>query len=164
MIALRDFVPQDAAFIVNTLNDEQVIRFLSPKIPFPYTQSDAQWWITHGAQKGIVKAITVKNQLAGCIGVMPGEFEYCRSGEIGYWLNKNFWGQGIMTKAMTLIVKNVFSHSEITRIHGAVFSGNTGSMNVLIKSGFNAEAILKNAIYKNSQFYDSHIFSLLKEE
>jgi len=43
-----------------------------------------------------------------------------------------------------------------------VFAGNTGSMKALIKSGFEQEAVLKQAIYKNGVFYNSHIFSKLK--
>ncbi|ASM51838.1 hypothetical protein PESP_b0248 [Pseudoalteromonas espejiana DSM 9414] len=69
MIILRDFKPQDAPHIINTLNDEQVTRFLSSKIPFPYTQADADWWINQGSKNGIIKAIVVNEQFAGCIGI-----------------------------------------------------------------------------------------------
>ncbi|KPZ58044.1 GNAT family N-acetyltransferase [Pseudoalteromonas sp. P1-7a] len=162
MITLRDFKQQDAPHIIKTLNDEQVTRFLSSKIPFPYTQADADWWINQGAKNGIIKAIIVNEQFAGCIGITPGEFEYSRSGEIGYWLNNHFWGQGIITHAITQICDEAFKNSNLNRIFGAVFAGNTGSIKALTKCGFEAEAILKQAIYKNGVFYDSHIFSKLK--
>lgn len=162
MITLRDFKQQDAPHIIKTLNDEQVTRFLSSKIPFPYTQADADWWINQGAKNGIIKAIIVNEQFAGCIGITPGEFEYSRSGEIGYWLNNHFWGQGIITHAITQICDEAFKNSNLNRIFGAVFAGNTGSIKALTKCGFEAEAILKQAIYKNGVFYDSHILSKLK--
>ncbi|TMO77192.1 GNAT family N-acetyltransferase [Pseudoalteromonas sp. S3776] len=162
MITLRDFKQQDAPHIIKTLNDEQVTRFLSSKIPFPYTQADADWWINQGAKNGIIKAIIVNEQFAGCIGITPGEFEYSRSGEIGYWLNNHFWGRGIITHAITQICDEAFKNSNLNRIFGAVFAGNTGSIKALTKSGFEAEAILKQAIYKDGVFYDSHIFSKLK--
>lgn len=162
MITLRDFKPQDAPHIINTLNDEQVTRFLSSKIPFPYTQADADWWINQGSKNGIIKAIIVNEQFAGCIGITPGEFEYSRSGEIGYWLNSHFWGQGVMSKAILQICDDAFKSSNLNRIFGAVFTGNTGSIKALTKCGFEAEAILKQAIYKDGVFYDSHIFSKLK--
>ncbi|MDC9503713.1 MULTISPECIES: GNAT family N-acetyltransferase [unclassified Pseudoalteromonas] len=162
MITLRDFKPKDAPHIINTLNDEQVTRFLSSKIPFPYTQADADWWINQGPKSGIVKAIVVDEQFAGCIGITPGEFEYSRSGEIGYWLNSHFWGQGVMTHAISHICDDAFKSSNLNRIFGAVFAGNTGSIKALTKCGFKAEAVLKQAIYKHGVFYDSHIFSKLK--
>jgi ribosomal-protein-alanine N-acetyltransferase len=162
MITLRDFQPHDVPHIIKTLNDGLVTRFLSSKIPFPYTQADADWWINQGSKKGIIKAIVVNGQCAGCIGITPGEFEYSRSGEIGYWLNSHFWGQGIMTHAITQICDEAFKNSNLNRIFGAVFAGNTGSIEALTKCGFEAEAVLKHAIYKDGVFYDSHIFSKLK--
>ncbi|CAM2831930.1 GNAT family N-acetyltransferase [Pseudoalteromonas distincta] len=166
MITLRDFQPHDAPHIIKTLNDEQVTRYLSSKIPFPYTQADADWWINQGSKNDVidatVKAIVVNEQFAGCIGITPGEFEYSHSGEIGYWLNKAYWGQGIITRAIALICEEAFAQSNLNRIFGAVFAGNTGSMKALSKSGFEQEAVLKQAIYKNGVFYNSHIFSKLK--
>ncbi|MDQ2042834.1 GNAT family N-acetyltransferase [Pseudoalteromonas sp. 20-92] len=164
MITLRDFKAQDAPFIINTLNDEQVTRYLSSKIPFPYTQADADWWINQGSKNGIIKAIVVNGEFAGCIGITSGEFEYSHSGEIGYWLNKTYWGQGIITRAIELTCEEAFAQSNLNRIFGAVFAGNTGSMKALTKSGFEQEAVLKQAIYKNGVFYNNHIFSKLKAD
>ncbi|KTD97599.1 GNAT family N-acetyltransferase [Pseudoalteromonas sp. H71] len=162
MITLRDFQPHDAPHIIKTLNDGLVTRFLSSKIPFPYTQADADWWINQGSKNGIIKAIVVNGQFAGCIGITPGEFEYNRSGEIGYWLNSHFWRQGIITLAITQICDEAFKNSNLNRIFGAVFAGNIGSIKALTKCGFEAEATLKHAIYKDGVFYNSHIFSKLK--
>ena len=162
MINLREFKAQDAPFIISTLNDEQVTRYLSSKIPFPYTQADANWWINQGSKNGIIKAIEVNGVFAGCIGITPGEFEYSHSGEIGYWLNKAYWGQGIITRAIELLCNETFANSNLNRIFGAVFAGNNGSMKALTKSGFEQEAVLKQAIYKNGDFYNNHIFSKLK--
>jgi len=162
MITLRDFQPQDAPHIIKTLNDEQVTRYLSSKIPFPYTHADADWWINQGSKNGIIKAIVVNGEFAGCIGITSGEFEYSHSGEIGYWLNKAHWGQGIITRAIELICEEAFAQSNLNRIFGAVFAGNIASEKALTNNGFEAEAVLKQAIYKNGVFYNSHIFSKLK--
>jgi hypothetical protein len=45
MITLRDFTIEDTERLVEALNDCEVTRFLSTKIPSPYTYSDAKWWI-----------------------------------------------------------------------------------------------------------------------
>ena len=164
MITLRAFKQHDTFQIVTILNDQQVARYLSSKIPFPYTQADAQWWVNQGSKFGIIKAIEVDGLCVGCIGINPGEFEYSRSGEIGYWLSQQYWGQGIITQAIGLLTKEVFKSTNLNRIHAAVFAGNAGSMKALLKSGFNTEAILKQAIYKNGHYFDSHIFSMLKTE
>lgn len=52
--------------------------------------------------------------------------------EITYWIDKNFWGQGIATKAL-----RQFLFVETTRpIFGRVAFDNFGSQKVLEKSGF----------------------------
>ena len=164
MITLRDFTIEDTERLVEVLNDCEVTRFLSTKIPSPYTHSDAEWWILQGSKTGIVKAIEFNRQLIGCIGVAPGEFEYQRSGEIGYWLDRQYWHRGLMAAAIAQITKHVFSHTQMVRIFATVFADNIGSQKLLLKCGFESEAILRKAIYKHQQFYDAHIFATLKDK
>jgi RimJ/RimL family protein N-acetyltransferase len=162
VVLLRDFIENDIDRLVSILNDELVTKFLSTKIPSPYTQEDARWWIEEGSNSPLVKAICLNGVLVGCIGVNRGEFEYQKSGEIGYWLAKKYWRQGITSVAIQQMTKQVFANTDIIRIFASVFSGNTASMNLLLKSGFKQEATLKKAIFKNDQFYDNHIFAKLK--
>jgi RimJ/RimL family protein N-acetyltransferase len=162
LLVLRPFKECDLDSLVSILNDENVTRYLSTKIPSPYTASDAKWWIEEGSHHGIVRAIIVDNICIGCIGVMPGEYEYKRSGEIGYWLAQSAWRKGLMSKAIVQLCEEVFTTSDIVRIHAAVFSGNTPSMRLLEKCGFVEEAILNQAIFKNGIFYNKHVFSLIK--
>ncbi|HCB09639.1 MAG TPA: GNAT family N-acetyltransferase, partial [Alteromonas sp.] len=49
MITLRSFVPADVPELVKLLNDGAVTRFLSTKIPQPYTPDDASWWVEEGS-------------------------------------------------------------------------------------------------------------------
>lgn len=58
MIWLREMKHEDKSQFVQFLNDERVIKFLSSRIPFPYTETDAEWWVTRGSKDdGIVSAI-----------------------------------------------------------------------------------------------------------
>ncbi len=164
MITLRDFESGDAQRLVTILNDSAVNAFLSTKIPLPYKHEDALWWIEEGSRGELIKAISVDGVLVGCIGVNRGDFEYQRSGEIGYWLAKDHWRQGIMTQAIQKLTAQVFANTDIVRIFGCVFSGNQPSMQLLLNAGFELEAILKHAIFKQGQFYDSHVFAKLKPD
>ena len=58
MVTLRDFNQNDIDRLVHILNDEAVTKFLSTKIPNPYTKEDAAWWVNEGSQSGIIKAIS----------------------------------------------------------------------------------------------------------
>lgn len=163
MIDLRDFRQEDIEPLVIILNDPDVTQYLSTKIPQPYTQDDALWWVNEGSKLGYIKAITLDGVLVGCIGVNRGEFEYSRSGEIGYWLAKPYWRQGITSLAIGRMLDFVFTQTDIERIFAAVFSDNQPSMRLLLKSGFSQEAVLQKAIYKNGHFYHSHIFTFLRQ-
>ncbi|NVK24955.1 MAG: GNAT family N-acetyltransferase [Gammaproteobacteria bacterium] len=158
MIALRDFTDNDINDLVVALNNKAVTQFLSSKIPSPYTQKDAKWWVNEGSKGDLIKAITFNGQFAGCIGVERGEFEYHRSGEIGYWITQEFWRKGIASAALETMTNYVFTNTDIVRIYASVFSDNTASMQLLLKLGFEQEAVLQKAIFKHAQFYNSHIF------
>ncbi|PCK31219.1 GNAT family N-acetyltransferase [Pseudoalteromonas piscicida] len=162
MYTLRSFQLSDKARLIAILNDPDITRYLSTKIPQPYTEQDALWWINEGSKLGYIRAICEGDLLIGCIGVTPGEFEYERSGEIGYWLEKSHWRRGVAHFAIQKLIKVVFSESKIERIFASVFDGNVASMKLLQKSGFEQEAVLKRAIFKQGIFYDNHLFAILK--
>lgn len=159
---LRKFDEKDSPRLVAILNHPQVIQFLSTKIPVPYTQKDAHWWINEGSTFGFIRAIEVDGSVVGCIGVNRGEFEYSRSGEIGYWLAPAYWRQGIMKQAISEVVSTIFNTTDIVRIFASVFSENTGSRSLLINCGFEAEGVHKDAIFKKGRFYDNHVFAIRK--
>jgi RimJ/RimL family protein N-acetyltransferase len=162
MITLRDFNEGDAEQLVCILNDPEMIKYLSSRIPTPYTLKDAQWWISTGSNTSMVKAIDFNGFLVGCIGAEQGEFEYKRSAEIGYWIAKDFWRRGIATHAINEITSLVFNTTDIIRLFACVLSTNKASMHVLVKCGFELESVHKKAMYKNDEFYDNHLFSVLK--
>lgn len=162
MFTLRDFSESDIDRLIDILNDDAVTQYLSTKIPFPYTKEDAIWWVKEGSNSELIKAISVDGILVGCIGINTGEFEYERSGEIGYWLARSHWRKGITSAAIRQLSEYAFSHTNMVRLFASVFSSNIPSMQLLLKSGFQQEAILERSIFKNGHFYNNHIFSLLK--
>ncbi len=162
MITLRDFKEEDTSALLTILNEPKVVKYLSSRIPKPYTLEDAHWWVFTGSKIGIVKAIEYNGTLIGCVGADRGVFEYQRSAEVGYWIAKDYWGQGFATQAIKQFIPCVFETSDIVRLFASVFSPNTASERVLTKCGFTLEAIQKRAIFKEGKFYNSHLFSLLR--
>ncbi|MEH6559446.1 MAG: GNAT family protein [Oceanicoccus sp.] len=162
MIGLRKFSPEDSTALVALLNNYKVTRYLSTRLPFPYSPQDADWWISTGCKNGIVRAITVDGELAGCVGAEVGAFEESRAAEIGYWLGEPFWGAGHATHALDALTRMVFSETDIVRIYAPVFSPNLASMRVLEKCGYQLEGIFRKGCYKDGTFYDRHIFAKIQ--
>lgn len=56
--------------------------------------------------------------------------------ELGYWLGKPFWGQGIMPEAAKEMLRHAFEDIEMTKVWCGFYEGNTKSKRVQEKVGF----------------------------
>ncbi|MEM8909575.1 MAG: GNAT family N-acetyltransferase, partial [Bacteroidota bacterium] len=83
------------------------------------------------------------------------------SGEIGYWLNQDFQGQGIISRACQALVNYGFSHHALNRIEIKVARQNTKSRAIPLRLGFVLEGTLRQAIFRDQQYYDLDIFGRL---
>jgi [ribosomal protein S5]-alanine N-acetyltransferase len=161
MILIRDVKEEDAKTIALLLNNANVAKYLTSKIPYPYRIEDATWWVTTGSKEGINKAIEHDGNFVGAIGVTPGQFENQRSAEIGYWLGEPYWGQGLATEALSKMTKIIFSTTDIVRLFAPVFEPNSASKRVLEKCGYYQESVQKKALFKHGQLYDACVFAKL---
>ncbi|WHI46983.1 GNAT family N-acetyltransferase [Microbulbifer sp. VAAF005] len=149
MVKLRDLTKRDEPLLVEYLNNTLVLEYLSSRIPYPYTAEDAAWWVEVGSKEvGIVKAIECDGVLCGVISMYKQEFEHSHSGEIGYWIAKEYWGKGIATEALMRFSSDIFSSGKVVRLFASVFSGNDGSVRVLQKAGFDLEGVLNCSVRK----------------
>ena len=159
MIKLRDFSENDISSIARFANNANVSNYLTSSMPYPYTTEDAKWWVEIGSKEGeVFKAIDLNGECVGSIGVHRGITEHKFSGEIGFWLAEEYWGQGYTTEAVSKMTSYIFNETDIVRLYARVFSPNKASMLVLEKCGYVLEGILKKEIFKNGEFYDDHIY------
>jgi len=130
---LRKFTIQDASRVANLVGDELVSRWTS-NIPFPYTKQDAIEWITSTSKDSDRHpyAVEIDGEVVACVSFWPaGE----NTVEVGYWVGKKYWGQGICTHALSkLMCHEVFPKK--SEIVARVTEGNIGSESVLQKCGF----------------------------
>jgi len=75
-----------------------------------------------------MQTIFVNETIAGSI----SKFEMEGEAEITYWIDRNFWGQGIGTRAL----KQFLTIETMRPIFGRVAFDNFGSQKILEKSGF----------------------------
>ena len=126
---------------------------------------DGKAYLAMIAKENPVKvfAIEVDGKAVGSIGISPQSDIHEKSAEMGYWLAEEYWGQGIMTKAIQEVVEYGFRTFDIVSIFARPFSINLKSQRVLEKAGFVFEVRLKNALFKNGEFMDEIIYAKLKE-
>ena len=101
-----------------------------------------------------MRTIKVNTLITGSIAkfVMEGE------ANITYWIDRNFWGQGIATSALHSFLKI----ETIRPIHARVAFDNFGSQKVLEKCGFYKEATLKASVYKYDEYLDEHLYAIFR--
>ena len=153
-------------FKLNALCNSIDRSFLSDRIPYPYTDRDAEAWLLMVSRldgsEGIFRAIKKDGQLIGNISVEKKADIYRLDGEIGYFLLDEYKGQGIMTEAVSQICELAFSELDICRITGLVFAENTASARVLEKNGFKPEGCMNQAVIKNGMLHDLLVYGKLK--
>lgn len=166
-VKLRKWQKKDIPALMKQANNYHIWLNLTDNFPHPYTENDAEGWIELNAYIAPAQnlAIVVNGKLAGGIGLVEKQGNWARTAEIGYWLGEEFWGQGIMTRALKKFVSYVFeAFPEIYRLEANVVSYNAASSKVLEKSGFICEGILKKRFLKNDKLWDIHFYAILKED
>jgi RimJ/RimL family protein N-acetyltransferase len=162
---LRKWNEADLDSLVKYANNWNVAKWLTNGFPYPYTREDGKAYLTMIANDNPMKvfAIEVGGEAVGSIGIFPQSDIHEKNAEIGYWLAEEYWGQGIITKAIQEIVEYGFRTFDIVRIFARPFSTNLKSQRVLEKAGFKLEARLEKALFKNEEFMDELIYAKLND-
>lgn len=159
-IVLRPWQKQDAQELASVANNKNIWNNVRDALPSPYTVMDALQWISHvNEQKPPLNfAIVYQGQVVGSIGCKPKDDVSRRTIEIGYFVGENYWGRGVATEAVRLLVDFIETRMDVLRIYAHVFAGNKPSMKVLQKNGFYLEAINRKAAFKNNELLDDYIW------
>ncbi|GKU27406.1 GNAT family N-acetyltransferase [Clostridium folliculivorans] len=84
---------------------------------------------------------------------------------VGYFLAERYWGNGIASEALSLLIKFLFETANINRIQAEVMPKNMASKHVLIKNGFMKEGLLRQAsLWSGKGVVDLEIYGFLKED
>lgn len=80
---------------------------------------------------------------------------------LGYWIGKRYAGQGLMTDAVTALVRFAFDRLGFHRIEAACLATNVASRRVLTKAGFTAEGTARKYLKINGIWQDHLLFAIV---
>ncbi|KZN61790.1 hypothetical protein N473_22040 [Pseudoalteromonas luteoviolacea CPMOR-1] len=165
-VVLRPLEPTDGVELVNHLNNPNVIRYLSDRLPKPYTPQDAKWWLEVGqSQNALNYAIEYDGQFCGVIGAyLPDDLSSPQDAELGYWLGECFWGNGIGTHAVVLFIAKFFEKTSLQALYNPVSSPNQASIRVMEKAGFGLKHITRKTALHQGEACDEHVYVLKRAE
>lgn len=155
--------PQADAMELTSLCNAVDRRFLSDRLPNPYTEKDAKEWLKmvtdNDTITGIYRAIVCDGKRIGSISVEKKDDD----AEIGYMLHNDYSNKGIGTEAVKQICSIAFKVLSLEQITANVFQPNIASIRVLQKNDFKYKVTIPNAIIKDGNVYDLLIYGLTKE-
>ena len=132
-IGLRQFTLEDAPEIALLVGEEAVSKWTS-NIPHPYSEQDAIDWLKacDSDPNKHPFAVELEGRLVACVSFWPYEPEGI---EVGYWVGREYWGRGVGTAALQLMLDLPEFPGE-SDVYARVMLENTGSQRVLEHCGF----------------------------
>ena len=162
---IRPWRPEDAPAIVEALNDPGVHDNLRDGLPWPYTEADALEYIAAMQDEGAYAfAITEDDAAVGSIKLSRQGNIHSRTAELGCYVVRRRWGQGIGTEALRLACKFAFEQTDLMRIFAEPFTENAASRRAIEKNGFTLEGIMRKNAVKNGVVRDMCMYALVKED
>jgi RimJ/RimL family protein N-acetyltransferase len=168
-ITLRRLRFSDSKDIYHNIKDREVVKW-TLNIPHPYSRNEAIKFIRKvnyeaRKKKSYVFGIALKdeNKIIGVIGLSKINYKDSNA-EIGYWLGKKYWGKGIMTEAVKLILELGFKQLKLHKINAGLFEKNIASKKVLEKAGFRFEGKIRESRFRSGGWHDELRYGILYSE
>lgn len=167
-LILRPFTLADAPDVLRLAGDRDIAS-TTLNIPHPYEPGMAETWIaTHSEAFDRGETVTfalvrrVDHTFIGAMGLRL-EPEHHRA-ELGYWIGKPYWNQGLASEAARAVVRYGFEALGVNRIYASHLTRNPASGRVMQKVGMAYEGRLRQHILKWGVFEDLELYAILRND
>jgi ribosomal-protein-alanine N-acetyltransferase len=167
-LLLREIAERDLPIIAALANDVDIAGN-TLNIPYPYSEADAVAWRALAQQgfrlgSAFTFAIELKwsQNFVGSIGLQL-EKRFDRA-EVGYWLSKAYWNQGLVTEALAEVLRFGFDMLALNKIFATHLAHNLASGRVMRKNGMLKEGELVQHVKRNEQYHDLWQYRLTHQE
>ncbi len=161
---LRPWRESDLDSLLRHADDPQVSRGVSDRFPSPYTRENGEAFLSGRVidLDDPVFAIEIDGEACGGIGAHPGKGERIHSAEFGYWLGREHWGKGTMTRVVSVFAPWAMRELQLYRLYATVLAFNIGSAQVLRRNGFLEEGVQRAAVFKRGVLHDLRVFAKVR--
>ena len=152
--------------MVAACSDPEIPRFI-PLIRAPYTEDAGRSWLAHCERewrgtrtRPFAIADRDSDRFLGVVTVRLRE-----GGLVGFWLDRESRGKGVMTQAVRAVVEWARAERGIERLCLLAHPDNVASQRVAEKVGYRREGVLRAHLrHPDGRIRDSVMFSLLPGE
>ncbi len=166
-LVLREFLESDLDGCMTIVGDERVTNFLSFD-----TRSREEHAERLAADIERARSeprpdyyLAVSERATDCfVGFARIGLDRPRTGELGYAVRADRWGEGFATEACTALLDFAVDELGLHRVQAAIGPDNTASIRVIEKLRFVREGRLRDHVFTNGAWRDSLLYSILGPE
>lgn len=138
----------------------------------PEDRSEIEWWVEqcrtssygdwgfHWIIRDRVGDICGSEGLVlGAIGTRP--LGVPGRGDVGYWLGRSYWRQGLMSEALAGLVKLGSTELGYAKMEAAVFAHNDAGRRLVERAGFELEGVVRRSQRKYGEWVDEALYGLV---
>ncbi len=115
------------------------------------------------AEENMTAGIWYKEELVGVIGYNKIDWKN-KKAILGYWLDQDHQGKGIITSACKALVDNAFNNFNLNKVEISCAEGNVKSRAVPERSGFTQEGVIRDAELLYDRFVNHIQYGMLSRE
>ncbi|MBE5745949.1 MAG: GNAT family N-acetyltransferase [Clostridiales bacterium] len=169
-LIIRRFMPSDAIDIYEACNDYEMVK-TTLGLPWPYTKEMAEGWVGKVAQReeegsSYEYAICLKDnpdKIVGCIALMDFNNK-ARRAEMGYWVARKYWRNGIATEAAKAMLNFGFEKLNLHSIIARYFDINPASGRVMEKAGMRYVGTIRDHEFRFDKFFNVGYYEMLETD
>jgi ribosomal-protein-serine acetyltransferase len=113
-----------------------------------------------GDNEGLHCAIVCESRVAGVISYMEVNWRHRRT-VLGYWLDADHQGRGLMTSAVRLMIDHAFLVWELNRVEIRAAVKNRKSRAIPERLKFEREGLLRQAELVSGRYLDTVVYAML---
>jgi ribosomal-protein-alanine N-acetyltransferase len=167
-LALRAFTLADAPAVQHALSDAEIAAG-TLRIPHPYPDGAAVEWITGLAPKweeGKLATWALADVATDAVlGAMSLRITAAHHrAEVGYWVARPSWGQGLATEALRAVLAHGFDAMGLHRIEAHHYVENAASGRVMQRVGMTREGLVRGAVWRDGVPRDLELYGMLRTD
>lgn len=167
LVFMRPLARADIPHIRRLAAAEEIARNTYVPHPYPPEAADEfvqktrdQWRHDEACVFAIIERAS--EQFVGCMGIHPQPAH--NRAEVGYWIGLPYWGRGLATAALRLIIQFGFEALGLNRIAAGHLPGNLASGRVMQKAKMRYEGTLRGALLHRGEYKDEVRYAILRAD
>ena len=169
MYQLRELERHDLTTITTWRNQPELIAQLGATFRYINPEVDSRWFDSYMANRATCVRCAIvaeddREQILGLVSLT--NIDHLNQSAVLHIMigDTAHQGKGMGTFAVKAMMDHAFRNLNLHRVELKALTSNERARHVYEKVGFVREGILRKAVYKNGEFVDLYVYSLLREE